>query len=432
MQERENTAVKRKPQSRGSNNRVKSGSVKNRINNLRRKPAVITDVYRVKGGVDRILLFTIIILVFFGTIMVFSASFATAYNLKSGDSFYYVKRHAAFAAFGLLAMFLASRVDYIHIRRLERPLFIITVILLLLVLVLGVKGSDSDETIRRWLGVGGFTFQPSEVAKFSLIVTLATYFQRYEYVTKDLSNRKIAELYGSIFPFIITLFIAGLVVLEKHLSGFGIVFIIGVSLIFLSGAIMKKVLMLIGGTVVLGGIGAMLVGYTRERIDLWLHPENYPIDGKIWQTIQGLRAVGSGGVLGVGLGNSQQKYMYVSAPHNDFIFSIICEELGFVGALAVIILFCVLIWRGAVIASKAPDKFSFLLASGITIQVAIQAILNISVVTSLFPNTGISLPFFSYGGTSLLMLLGEMGVLLGVSRYTKDVSKTGGKRITEV
>ena len=405
---------------------VKTENNRKKIRRRVKRPAVITDVYRKKGGVDRILLFTVIILVCFGSVMVFSASYATAYNSRSiNDSFYYIKRQTFFAIIGIIAMLVLSKLDYVVIRRFERPIFIVSIILLVLVLVLGrTRNEDGEgEAIKRWLSLGPLTFQPSEVAKFSLIVTLAAYFERYRKVMNNPLDKKTAEIYGSFIPFGITIFVAGLVVLEKHLSGFGIIFMIGISLIFLSGAIMKKLAYLIGGTVIIGGAGAMMVGYTRERIDLWLHPENYEETGKIWQTLQGLRAVGSGGVLGVGLGSSQQKYMYVSAPHNDFIFSIICEELGLVGALAVIALFCVLAWRGIVISLKAPDKFSSLLAAGITIQVTLQAILNIAVVTNLFPNTGISLPFFSYGGTSLIMLLAEMGILLGISRYTKDTEK---------
>lgn len=396
--------------------------VKKRRRPVLRKSAAVQDIYRIRGGVDRTLLLVTIVLVCFGSVMVFSASYATAFS-KNGDSFYYVGRQVFFAALGLAVMIIVSYFDYRFIMRLQMPLLIVTVLLLVAVLALGTGGGEeSTETIKRWLRIGPLVFQPSEVAKFALIVTLGAYYEKYaERIHSPL--KKNSEIYGAFVPFAITIFVGGLVVLEKHLSGFGILFIIGICIIILSGAKIKKLLFLIGGTIAVAGVGAMMVGYTRERIDLWLHPENYPKYGKIWQTLQGLRAVGSGGVLGVGLGASQQKYMYVSAPHNDFIFSIICEELGFVGALAVITLFCILTWRGAVIAKKAPDTFSRLVAIGITVQITVQAILNIAVVTSLFPNTGISLPFFSYGGTSLVMLLFEVGVLLSISRYSKDPLK---------
>ncbi len=199
-----------------------------------------------------------------------------------------------------------------------------------------------------------------------------------------------------------------------------IMFMIGMVVIFAGGA--RKIWFIIAGAVaaVGGGLVITLSEYARERVDVWLHPENYSAQNQVWQTLQGLYAIGSGGFLGVGLGNSRQKHLFVSEPQNDFIFSIICEELGFVGAVTVILLFVMFIWRGFVIALRAPDTFSSLLVAGIVGKVAIQAILNISVVTAMIPNTGISLPFFSYGGSALAMLLGEMGIILSISRYSYE------------
>ena len=219
-------------------------------------------------------------------------------------------------------------------------------------------------------------------------------------------------------PYAIVIFICVLIALEKHFSGVIILFLIGTCVIFTAGGQLTWLFGAAGifGSILLGVI--MLVPYARARIDIWLHPENYSSQSETWQTIQGMNAVGSGGFFGVGLGNSLQKHMFVSQPQNDFIFAIICEELGFVGAVATICLFTAFIWRGVVIAQKAPDIFSKLVVVGIISKVGIQAVLNIAVVTNTIPNTGISLPFFSYGGSSLVMLLLEMGVVLSISRFS--------------
>ena len=210
-----------------------------------------------------------------------------------------------------------------------------------------------------------------------------------------------------------------LVMLEKHLSGIIIISLIGLMVMVVSGTRLK----LLGLFALLGGAGivalALFTDYTKRRIEIWFNPEKFPQEGG-WQTLQGLRAIGSGGIFGLGLGNSRQKYSYVSQPQNDFIFTITCEELGFIGAAAVIILFSILVWRGVVIALRAPDNFSQLVAIGISFKVALQVLLNIAVVTNAAPNTGISLPFFSYGGTAMVVQLAEMGTLLAISRHTLE------------
>lgn len=254
--------------------------------------------------------------------------------------------------------------------------------------------------------------------KTAIVLLLALYVARNQDRITNYRNFWQSSLYGMFIPTIVVGIACGLIALEKHFSGTIIVFLIGMVVIFAGGA--RK------GWFIGAGIGAALViipaiftvPYARERVDMWLHPENYSPTGKIWQTLQGLYAVGSGGLFGVGLGNSRQKHLYVSQPQNDFVFSIIAEELGFAGSLFVIVLFMLLVWRGFVIALKAPDTFSSLVVIGLTSKVALQAILNIAVVTNTIPNTGISLPFFSYGGTALLVQLAEMGIILAISRYS--------------
>lgn len=371
------------------------------------------DIIRIKGGVDRPLLVIVIILLCFGTIMVFSASYAYALSDK-GDSFYYIKKQLLFAAIGLTAMIFAMRFDYRWLRKLTIPIFLVTMGLLAVVLLYGISSGSA----KRWILIGGFTLQPSEIMKFALVLMLSLYIARNQNRITDSRSFMQRSKYGIFIPLIIVFVVCVMIALEKHYSCTIIMFLIGMVVIFAGGA-PKFWFMLAGAGGLAGALVAILFsGYARERLDTFLHPEKYSITDELWQSTQGLNAVGSGGFLGVGLGNSTQKHMFVSEPQNDFIFSIICEELGFVGAMAVIILFAILIWRGFVIALKAPDTFSSLVVIGITAKVAIQAILNIAVVTGTIPNTGISLPFFSYGGTALIMQLGEMGIVLSISRYS--------------
>ncbi len=372
-----------------------------------------TDIVRIKSGIDRPFLVLVIIIVCFGAIMVFSASYPSALRYKN-DSYYYIKRHLIYIAIGFVGMAIAARFDYRWLRKITIPVFVGTIALLVIVLAYGVASGKAQ----RWIQIGSFTIQPSEIMKFSLVILLALYVERNQNRITNYKNFKQSSAYGFFYPFFMISIVSLLVALEGHFSGTIIIFLIGMVVIFAAGA--RKIWFAIGGgsAAVVILVAILTVDYAKERIDLWLHPENYPITGKIWQTMQGLYAVGSGGLLGVGLGNSRQKHLYVSAPQNDFIFSIICEELGLIGAVLVILLFALLVWRGFVIALKAPDTYSSLVVIGIISQVAIQSILNIAVVTNLIPNTGISLPFFSYGGSSIIMLLGEMGIVLSISRYS--------------
>ncbi len=372
-----------------------------------------TDVIRIKGGYDRILLILVIILTLFGLIMDFSASYPYALS-STNDSYHFVKRQAAFALLGFIVMFIAMHFDYRWLRKVTVPVFIVTLALLMGVLMYGVASGVA----KRWIEIGGFTIQPSEIMKFSLVIMLALYVARNQDRITNYRNKRQSSVYGMFIPCGIIGVSCCLIALEKHFSGTIIVFLIGMVVIFAGGA--KK------GWFIGAGIAAaviiipaiMFVPYARGRVDMWLHPENYSPTGEIWQTLQGLYAVGSGGLFGVGLGGSLQKHGFVSQAQNDFVFAIIAEELGFAGAVLVIILFMLLIWRGFVIALKAPDTFSSLVVIGLISKVAIQALLNIAVVTNTIPNTGISLPFFSYGGTALLMQLGEMGIVLSISRYS--------------
>ncbi|MBR4881403.1 MAG: cell division protein FtsW [Clostridia bacterium] len=346
--------------------------------------------------------------------MVFSSSFAAAYK-DEGDSYFYIKKQAKFLGIGFAAMFIFSRIDYRWIRRLTTIGFIFGCVLLAFVPIIGIA---KDEAIR-WIELPVIgRFQPSEPMKTGLVLMLAHYFATYQDKIINYKDSKTSSLWGNLYPYLIVGFVCFLVALEKHFSGVIILFLIGTIVIFAGGA--KKFWLLVSG-----GAGAFVVAvailftdYAKQRIDMWFHPEKYSDLGAIYQTLQGLNAIGSGGFLGVGLGNSYQKYNYVPEPQNDFIFSIVCEELGFVGALAVITLFILFVWRGFIIAMKAPDTFTTLVVIGIVGKVGLQAILNIAVVTAMIPNTGITLPFFSYGGTALIILLIEMGIVLSISRYS--------------
>lgn len=372
-------------------------------------------VPRIVEGYDYVFLIIVLVLLAFGSVMVYSASYAYA-KTRYGDSYYIITRQAIFMVVGFIGMFVASRFSPDFYKRAAPFIFIFCFFLLCLVPIPGIgvykKGA------RRWLNIG-IDFQPSELMKFGLAAMLAWYFDRYQKRVVDYTNFWKASAFGVFFPYMIVGATCVMIILEKHLSGTIIMFLIGTIIIFAGGA-MKRWLAALGGV---GAVALLILGlftdYTKRRFDLWLHPEDYPLDGG-WQTLQGLYAIGSGGFFGVGIGESRMKHMYVSEPQNDFIFTIVCEELGFVGAVAVIALFMLFIYRGLVIAMRAPDIFSQLLVTGIIGKVAIQAVLNIAVVTASIPNTGISLPFFSYGGTSLCILMAEMGVVLSISRYSKQ------------
>lgn len=360
-----------------------------------------------RGGVDFPFLALTLVLLMFGLVMMFSASYAYAYYHENHDSFYFIRKQAIWAAAGLVMMFLVTRVDYHWLHRFVWPVLGVTYILLVAVLFLPAHNSNN---IHRWIYIGSFNFQPSEIAKFAVILVFAHLIAKYYGKMKGFR-------YG-VLPFLLILGgIAALMVKEPHFSGTILILIIGFALMLVGGTRLRWFAAGVGLAAVGVAVNIKKIAYASGRITYWLHPEKDPTNNG-WQTLQSLYGIGSGGLMGLGLGNSRQKYLYISEPQNDFIFAVVCEELGFVGATIVILLFALLVWRGFVIAMRSPDKFGAMLAVGLTIQVGLQALLNIAVVTNTVPNTGISLPFFSYGGTSLTMLLFEMGLVLSVSRFS--------------
>lgn len=360
------------------------------------------------GTIDWPFAIIVLILVAFGLVMVFSASYATALY-RFDDSFKFIRQQAIFAFGGVIVMFFVGyKIDYHILHRFAWPLMLGALALLVIVLFM-----ERLNGARRWIVIPGLgTLQPSEVAKFAVIVLFAHII--------SINHKRMKKFSYGVLPFaVILIIIAGLMLMEPHLSGTVLIMGIGASMMFVGGTgIIWFVLAVLGA--VAGVAGAVvfkpdLVPYALERIETWQNPWLDSL-GSGHQTIQSLYAISSGGLTGLGIGNSRQKHLYLPEPHNDFIFSVICEELGFIGALLVIFLFIALLLRGLYIAYTAKDKFGSMLVAGIMVQVILQAVLNIGVVTNTIPNTGISLPFFSYGGTSLLMLLGEMGVVLSVSR----------------
>lgn len=362
---------------------------------------------RAAGPVDLPFLVLVLALVAFGLVMLFSASYAVALY-RRGDPYAYIRPQLLYAALGLGAMWLASRVDYHLYHKLAWPVLGVSLVLLTAVLFM-----PEYNGCKRWLVIPGVgTLQPSEIAKFAVVLAFAHII--------SLNASRMGSFAVGVLPFGLVLgAVAVLMLLEPHLSGTLLILGIGAVLMFVGGTALKW--FLLAGAGAAAAVGAAvavlpdLVPYAASRLASWLDPFADPL-GDGHQTIQSLYAIGSGGATGLGLGNSRQKHLFVPEPQNDFIFSIVCEELGFVGALAVIALFVLLLLRGVTLAARAPDRFGGLLVVGFVVQVAMQAALNIAVVTNTIPNTGISLPFFSSGGTSLMMLLGEMGIVLSVSR----------------
>lgn len=359
---------------------------------------------------DRLFFILVLIISVYGTVTVITAGYAYA-SFRYGDALYFVKRQAIWLCLGILAMVLGSRIPPSKFKKYTPLCYTITLVLLILTLIIGFVGNGA----KRWISIGPITIQPSEIAKLTMVMMLSKYFDEHEQRATSPKNRKESFLYGTLFPFIIMVIPILLVMLQKHLSCIIILGLIGILLIVLSGAGLRY----LGGFCALGALGvsyiAFFTDYTKDRITVWRDPESYKLTGG-WQTLQGLMAIGSGGLFGKGLGKGELKYSYVSEPANDMIFAILCEELGLVGAVCALSLFALLIWRGVRIATSAKDSFSRLLVLGILVKIAVQTLLNVAVVTNTIPNTGISLPFFSYGGSSLVMLFFEAGMILSVSR----------------
>lgn len=357
-----------------------------------------------KGKIDISFLSFVLILLTIGLVMLFSASYAYSYAYFD-NSYKFILRQSIFAVIGVGIMMAVSKIDYHFWKKFAWMLFFASIAMLGILLALPPMATDLD--VKRWLAIGSFSFQPSEIAKFAIILLFSSL------IAANYKHMKSLKFIA--FLIMLLGLTCVLVVLEPHLSATVLIFAIGVVLLIVGGLQLRYIV--IGGFSAIGLFIAAItiVGYSSDRIKYWLDPWA-DASGSGFQTIQSLLAIGSGGILGRGIGQSRQKYLWVPEPHNDFIFSIVCEELGLIGALVIILLFCLLVWRGFTIAMRSPDRFGALLTIGLVFQVGLQAMLNIWVVTNTIPNTGISLPFFSYGGTSLLILLAEMGIVLSVSR----------------
>lgn len=354
--------------------------------------------------------FLVLVLLVIGLIMMFSAGYAYALY-RYGDSYFFIKRQLVFAVFGIAVMIFFSYFDYHRFHAFAVPILLLSYALLVLVRFMpAVKG------VHRWITLGPLgQFQPSEIAKFAVILIFA-------HLISINFDRMGTFRYG-VLPYVIILGVTAVLLLwEPHVSATVITVVLGAVMLFIGGVKLRWFAMAFGAA----GAGILyLVKFTKEftyanmRIAAWLNPfsnESKELIKASWQTRQSLYAIGSGGLFGLGFGQSRQKYLYIPEPANDSIFAIVCEELGFIGALIIIILFAMLVWRGVTISLKAKDKFGMLLGTGLVIQIGLQVILNIAVATNTIPNTGISMPFFSYGGSSLVILLAEMGIVLSISR----------------
>lgn len=371
----------------------------------------------VNNQFDFILCITVLLLLAMGIIMVLSASAPSALS-SNNDSYYFVKRQLAFGVAGLFVMFFLSKIDYRFYKKYYWHIYFISWIILLLVMVPGIGVEVKGAT--RWIGIGPLQFQPSEITKIGMIIFFAGYLTDHKSELQDFKKGFLKPLAFLLPPLGILFFI------QNHLSVSLVIGIITIVIMFMAGCKLKHFLVmgLIGVSLIVGLLGFMQMSgsdnFRLDRISTYFDPWA-DAQGTGYQTVQSLYAIGSGGMFGLGLGNSKQKYLYIPEPHNDFIFSILAEELGFVGCFLVIALFAIFVWRGVLISMRATDMFGSLIAVGITTLVGVQAIINIAVVTATVPTTGMSLPFFSYGGTALLLLLGNVGILLNISRSSSKV-----------
>ena len=375
----------------------------------------------VNSPFDFVLCIIIFLLLALGIVMVLSASAPSSLSMY-GNSYHFVIRQGEFAILGIIVMLFVSRFDYHKIKKYYKIAYVIGILALLSVVIPGI-GVEINGA-RRWIDFGLGSFQPSEITKICLIVFYAGYLTENKNKLTSFKEGCLKSLLPLIPPILILYF------LQNHLSAAIVIVAISFIMILMAGVSAKHLVGAGAGIGLIGAAGLFLMSkikgsggggsFRLARIVSFLDPWA-DARGDGWQVIQGLYAIGSGGLFGVGLGQSKQKYLYIPEPHNDFIFAIIAEELGFVGCLAVILLFGAFIWRGLLIAMKTEDSFGSLLAIGITSLVGIQAIINMAVVTSSMPNTGMSLPFISYGGTALLILLFSMGILLNISRNTSKV-----------
>jgi len=360
-----------------------------------------------RSQVDHILLAAVLTLLGFGVVMVFSASSVEA-SVVNHNPYYYLERQLVWAVLGLAAMAILARFDYHRLAPLVQPVAIVTLVLLIAVLIPHV-GREVNGA-RRWLGYGSLLFQPSELAKFSLVLVFGLWLSRVPRVERFWQGIGV--------PLLLYMFVAALIVLEPDL---GTTLALGgtvLLMMFAAGANLGQFFGVLALALPAVGVAILVAPYRLQRLLAFLHPESDP-QGSGYHIIQSLYALGSGGLFGSGLGQGALKYFYLPEQHTDFIFSIIGEELGLVGAVLVLALFLVLTWRGLRVAMLAPDRFGALLAVGLTTMVSLQALMNVAVVTASMPITGIPLPFISYGGSSLVFALGGMGILLNISRQAQ-------------
>ena len=356
-------------------------------------------------SVDIPFLLLLLTLLAVGLTMLYSASAAqSAYDTRYATTTRYLQKQLVCGVIGLAAMAFASRIPAEFWLKAAWPLYGISIVLLLSVLVVG----ESVNGAKRWINIAGVQFQPSEIAKFTLILLFAKLTRGFGGYAKTFRYGVLgfgAALMGILVP----------LALEKHLSAIMLMGLVAVVMMFVAGTILKWLGMGAGFAGLFVLVYTRLMGYAGDRVTAWLHPEQDPSDTG-YQILQSLYAIGSGGLFGLGFGKSRQKYMYLPFQYNDYIFAIICEELGFVGAMGIILLFILLILRGYWIALQARDRFSTVLAAGLVTLIGVQVVLDLGVVTNLLPSTGIAMPFFSYGGTALAVNLGEMGIVLSISR----------------
>ena len=360
-----------------------------------------------RGLLDVPFLALTVLLVIIGVVMMFSASYARAYA-EEGKATYYFARQAIFAILGVGIMLFFSKINYQFWRGASFIVLAVSLVFLMLVPIIGTEEGGA----KRWIWIGFTSFQPSELTKLAIVMSFASLMSTY--------REKMQTFRYGVLPFAaILIVVCALLALERHFSGILIILAIGASMMFLGGVQLRW--FAVGGILVaaFAVIYLTTMGYASDRVTAWRDPMSDPSDTG-YQILQSLYAIGSGGLLGLGFGRSRQKFLYLPEEHNDYIFPIVCEELGFVGALVVILLFVLLIVRGYWIAMHARDRFGALMAAGLTTHMALQTFLNIGVVTNFLPATGISLPFFSYGGTALLLQLFEMGLILAVSRQNDN------------
>ena len=367
-----------------------------------------------RGNVDMWFLLWSMLLICFGAIMSYSASSVYA-EQKYDNAAYFFIRYVLFAVLAIVgtSVFVIFARPWFW-RMFAALSYVGSIFLLIIVILVGESGGGAQ----RWIAIGPITIQPSEIAKMAVVMVLALYMSKYE---KEItSTHRLGGSFkkGVLIPMMFIGVICALIALEKHISGLMIVGMLGLAVMFMGGTRIKWLAMFLGIIAVAGVLLILVSDYAQERVAIWWNIEEADPLGSAWQTLQGLYAIGSGHLFGVGLGSSLQKHGYVSQPQNDFIFTIICEELGFIGALVLIILFGLLVWRGIKIGQNAPDKFCALTVWGLTFKIGLQVAMNIAVVTNSMPNTGVSLPFFSSGGTYLMTQIFEVGIILSMSRFS--------------